>query len=119
MGDGGAGGPPLSKTRRAGGLVFISGQLPRGPDGMIVAGGIEAQTRQALDNLVAILRAEGLETKDVIKVTVWLTDASLAGRFNAVYRDYFRPPFPTRSMVISGLVATTADVEVEAVAALP
>ncbi|MES2987728.1 MAG: RidA family protein [Pseudomonadota bacterium] len=110
--------PPLSKTRRAGDLLFISGQLPRAADGSIVPGGIIEQTRQALTNLKGIVEGEGGNMADIVKTTVWLTDAGMMGDFNSVYREFFAEPFPTRSTIVSGLVAA-ADVEVEAVAWLP
>lgn len=110
--------PPLSKCRWAGDLLFVSGQLPRDDSGAIVPGGIAIQTAQALANLVAILDGEGLTVRDVVKVTVWLTDAAFADAFNAVYRTVFAEPFPARSVVISGLVAA-ADIEIEAVALRP
>lgn len=110
--------PPLSKLRRAGPFVFVSGQLPRQADGAMLAGGIEAQTRQAILNLEAALKTEGLGLGHVIKTTVWLTHAGHAPGFNAVYRTMFPQPYPARSTVISGLVAD-ADIEIEAVAALP
>ena len=110
--------PPLSKCRRAGNLLFVSGQLPRDASGVIVSGDIRVQTAQALNNLVAILEAEGCSTSDVVKVTAWLTDASHMEGFNEVYVDVFAQPYPARSVVISGLVAA-ADVEIEAVALLP
>lgn len=106
---------PLSKTRRVGDLLFISGQIPRAADGTMVAGGIVEQTRQVLSNLKAIMEAEGGTLADVVKTTVWLTDAGMIKEFNEVYREFFAEPFPTRSTVVSGLVIA-ADVEVEAVA---
>lgn len=111
-----ASGPPLSKARRAGNLLFLSGQLPRGPDGAIVDGDIRVQTRQALANIEAVLAAEGATLGDVVKVTAWVTDASHVAGFNEVYRSVFAEPFPARSTVISGLVA--GDVEIEAIAVL-
>ncbi|MCJ2188997.1 RidA family protein [Novosphingobium beihaiensis] len=108
--------PPLSRFRRAGNLVFTSGQLPRGADGAIVPGGIEAQTRQALANLEAALAAAGARLDQVIKINAWLTDPTHMAGFNAVYRETFADPFPARSTVISGLAA--GDVEIEAVACL-
>lgn len=75
------------------------------------------QARRALANVVAVLQTEGLTARDVVKVTVWLTDAAHMDEFNRVYREVFAEPFPARSVVISGLVAA-ADVEIEAVAAL-
>lgn len=110
--------PPLSKARRAGDLLFISGQLPRGSSGEIVPGDITVQTRQVITNLQAVLAEHGATLADVVKTTVWLTDGSLAGAFNAVYREAFQEPYPTRSTVVSGLLVD-ALLEIEAVAYLP
>ncbi|RAK58404.1 RidA family protein [Phenylobacterium hankyongense] len=107
--------PPLSKSRRAGDLLFLSGQLPRGADGQIVEGDVAVQTRQALSNLVAVLEANGGTTADVVKVTAWLTDRRHYKAFNDVYCEIFSAPFPARSVVVCDLVAD-ADVEIEATA---
>lgn len=106
---------PLSKTRRAGQLLFVSGQLPRTPDGGMCSGSIGEQTAQAIANLRTILEAEGMSLADVVKTTVWLTSAKHMAGMNAAYADLFPQPYPTRSTVVSGLVAD-ADVEIEAVA---
>lgn len=106
---------PLSKTQRAGGFVFISGQLPRTPDGGMCSGDIGDQTEQAIANLRSVLQTEGLDLEHVVKTTVWLTEAKHAKGMNAVYAERFPRPYPTRSTVISGLVAA-ADIEIEAVA---
>ncbi|MDB5459244.1 MAG: putative endoribonuclease [Caulobacteraceae bacterium] len=108
---------PLSKARRAGNLLFVSGQLPRNAEGQIVAGDIVVQTRQALANLQAVLTANGAKLADVVKVTAWLTEPGYIDAFNGVYREWFAEPYPTRSTVVSQLVAA-ADVEIEAVAYL-
>lgn len=112
-------GPPLSMARVAKDLIFTSGQLPRGDDGALVAGGIEAQTEQALANLERALAQEGASLKDVIKVTAWLTDASHAAGYNQVYARAFPTPYPARSTVISGLLMDEALVEIEAIALRP
>lgn len=109
--------PPLSKTRRAGDFLFVSGQLPRNADGAIVAGDIKAQAHQAIANLEAALASEGAGLSDVVKVTAWITDAAHLTGFNDVYASLFPTPYPTRSTVICGLVA--GDVEIEAIAWLP
>ena len=111
-------GAPLSKARRAGPLLFVSGQLPRDASGKIVAGDIAVQARQALDNLQAVLADHGATPAQVVKVNVWLTDAADFAAFNQAYRERFDEPFPARSLVISGLVAKGAKVEVEAIAFL-
>jgi reactive intermediate/imine deaminase len=108
--------PPLSPVRFAGSTAYISGQLPRGGDGKIITGDMRDQTRQALANLEAILKSEGLELADVVKVTAWITDADAMAEFNSVYREYFAEPYPTRSTIVSALVVPDAMVEVEAVA---
>jgi reactive intermediate/imine deaminase len=111
------GGPPLTKVRRAGNLLFVSGQLPRGADGEIVPGDIAVQTRQSLANLKAALATAGATIEHVVKVTAWLTDARYMDGFNEAYRETFAEPYPARSTVISGLAA--GDVEIEAIAWLP
>lgn len=111
--------PPLSPARMADNLVFTSGQLARGDDGAIVAGGIEAQAEQTLANLVRVLADHGCTPADVVKVTAWLTDASYGAAFNAAYQRVFAAPFPARSTVVSGLLASDALIEIEAVAVRP
>lgn len=111
--------PPLSPSRRAGDLVFTSGQLGRDGEGRIVEGGIEAQARQAIANLVSVLTAAGCTPADVVKVTAWLTDPDFAAAFNDIYRETFGAPYPARSTVISGLLAPGALIEIEAIAYRP
>ena len=108
--------PPLSPVRFAGSTAYISGQLPRGGDGKIIAGDMRDQTRQALANLEAVLKSEGLELSNVVKVTAWITDVDAMADFNIVYREFFAEPYPTRSTIVSALVVPDAMVEVEAVA---
>lgn len=111
--------PPLSPARTAGELVFTSGQLARGADGAIVAGGIEAQAECVLANLVAVLASNGCAPSDVVKVTAWLTDAAYGPAFNAAYEEVFAEPWPARSTVVSELLAPGALIEVEAIAVRP
>ncbi len=66
---------------RAGDFVYVSGQVPVGPDGSVVAGGIEPQTRQVLENVKAALALAGATMDDVVKTTVWLEDARDFGPF--------------------------------------
>ncbi|WP_298672783.1 RidA family protein [uncultured Sphingomonas sp.] len=109
--------PPLAPFREtAAGLIFVSGQLPRGADGGIVPGGIEAQARRALENLSGVLDSAGASLSDVVKTTVWITDPAAMAQFNAIYETFFSAPYPARSTVVSGLVAPDALLEIEAVA---
>jgi 2-iminobutanoate/2-iminopropanoate deaminase len=115
IGDGGPRNLPLSSAMRAGDFVYASGQVGFGPDGKLVAGGIEAETRQTLDNISAALEMAGATLADVVKVTVWLADLDEFQAFNAVYCTYFPSAPPARSTVGAKLMVN-ARVEIEAVA---
>jgi reactive intermediate/imine deaminase len=110
--------PPLSQFRTAGPLIFVSGQIPRHRDGAICTGSITEQTAIVINNLEIALALAGASLADVVKTTVWLTDASLFGEFNEVYRARFGTPYPARSTVIAGL-AVPVLVEIEAIAFRP
>jgi len=104
---------PLSKAMRAGDYIFFSGQLGLGADGKIVEGGIEAQTKQCLDNIQSVLNEAGAKVEEVVKATIWLTNTSDFAAFNKVYSDFFSQNPPTRSCVASGLMLPEAVVEIE------
>ena len=107
-----AGSLPFSKVVEANGLVFLAGQVgdvPGTPGA--VPGGIEAETRQMLDNVVALLGAVGLTTADVVRATVYLRDFTDFAAMNAIYRTYFPTDPPTRATV--GVTALAADFRVE------
>ncbi|WP_176072680.1 RidA family protein [Brucella intermedia] len=109
---------PLSPAVRAADTVYISGQVPVGPNGQIVEGGIEAQTKQVLENVKAALALAGATMEDVVKTTVWLEDARDFGRMNAVYATYFPKEPPARTTVESRLMIDIK-IEVEAIAYAP
>ncbi len=109
---------PLSPAVRAGDTVYISGQVPVGSNGQIVEGGIEAQTKQVLENVKAALALAGATMEDVVKTTVWLEDARDFGRMNAVYATYFPKEPPARTTVESRLMIDIK-IEVEAIAYAP
>jgi reactive intermediate/imine deaminase len=112
------GAPPYSKAVRAGDFVFLSGQVPMGADGSIVAGGIEAQTRQSIENIKTVLGSLGLSLKDVVKATCWIDDARDFAAFNRVYAQYFGEALPARSTVRADMVVD-CKVEIEVVAYAP
>jgi 2-iminobutanoate/2-iminopropanoate deaminase len=87
--------------------------------GELVSGGIEAQTRQALTNLQAVLEAAGSGLEHVLKTTVFLNDINEFGRMNAVYGEFFVADYPARSAFQVGALPKGAAVEIEAVAMLP
>ena len=98
---------PFSLLVEANGFVFLAGQVGEVPGaGGAAPGGIEAETRQMLENVGTLLRAAGLDFADVVQSTVYLLDFSEFGRMNAVYREYFPTDPPTRATVgVSGLAA--------------
>ena len=109
---------PFSPAVRAGDFVFVSGQVAFDADMRIVAGGIEAQTRQVVNNIANILSRNGCSLADVVKCTVWLDDARDFHAFNKVYAEQFPGQKPARSTVESRLVID-AKIEIEAVAYRP
>ncbi|SEP24428.1 reactive intermediate/imine deaminase [Salinihabitans flavidus] len=104
---------PLSKAVRAGEFLFLSGQLGFGTDGTIVNGGVEAQTRQCIENAKVLLEKVGSDLSRVAKATIWLTDTADFGAFNKVYGSYFPSHPPARSAVCSALMVPGAVVEIE------
>ena len=108
-----------SPAVRAGDVVYVSGQVPRDLRTGALVGecDVRAQTRQTLANLRLVLAAAGCEMADVVSVAVHLADADDWGAFDAVYREAFRPPFPTRTAVGAALRGVL--VEVTAVAYAP
>src|ERR1700742_1037423 len=86
---------PYSQAVRAGGLVFLSGQIPLDPaTGQIVAGDVTAQADRVLKNLGAILTAAGLGFGDVVRTTIYLADLAHFAAVNEVYARFFAAPYP-------------------------
>ncbi|MEO0483464.1 MAG: RidA family protein [Planctomycetota bacterium] len=100
------------------GLAYVSGQLPITPAGEHITGDIEAQTRQTLANLAAILEASGSSMGRVIKATVYVTDVAHWPKVNAVYAEAFGEHRPARAVVPTRDLHHGFLVEVEAIAAV-
>ena len=109
---------PFSPAVRAGDFIYISGQVPADAQGEIVGGGIEAQTRQVMENLKSVLALAGASFDDVCKCTCWLQDARDFGAFNRIYMSYFANGRPARSTTEARLMVD-AKVEVDVVAYKP
>src|SRR5437870_9473724 len=108
---------PYSQAARSGNLLFCSGQIPLDPkSGQIVTGDIGAQTRRVLDNIAALLKAEGLVFDNVIKTTIFLTDLGDFQTVNEIYGSYFKQSPPARSTVQVSALPKGAKVEIEAIA---
>jgi reactive intermediate/imine deaminase len=111
---------PFSPARWAGDLLFVSGQVGNRPGQMtVVEGGIQAETRQALRNVEAILADHGADLGDVVKCTVMLRDIAEWGAMNEVYVTFFPPPRPARSALGASGLAIGARVEIECIAYAP
>jgi 2-iminobutanoate/2-iminopropanoate deaminase len=109
---------PYSSALRAGQLLFISGQVPADPaTGHLVTGDIAAQTRRVLDNIGALLAADGLGFDAIVRTTVYLADMNDFAAMNDVYRTYFAEPYPARSTVQAARLPRDARIEIDAIAA--
>jgi reactive intermediate/imine deaminase len=98
-------------------LLFTAGQIPLTPEGDLLDGAeIDVQTEQALENLVAVLKADGASTDDVLTVTVYMTDIGEFETMNTVYQRVFEGDPPARSAVGVAELPKGVDIEVEAVA---
>jgi 2-iminobutanoate/2-iminopropanoate deaminase len=109
---------PYSQAVRSGRFLFCSGQIPLDPkSGQIISGDIAAQTRRVLDNIAAVLRAEGLTFDNVVKTTIFLTDLGDFQTVNEIYGSYFKQDPPARSTVQVSALPKGAKVEIEVIAA--
>ncbi len=111
---------PYSLATRVGNLLFISGQVALDAEGRLVGkGDVEAQARQVLANIKALVEAAGGNMDDVVKTTTFVTDMRQFPRTTALRREYFREPYPASTAVqVSQLVAPDWLIEIEAVAVL-
>ena len=110
-----AAGLPFSVAVRVGDVLYLSGALGNVPGEMeLVPGGLEAETRQTMANIAAVLRARNLTFDDVFKCTVMLADMNEWDAFDRVYLTYFKPDrLPARSAFGAASLALNARVELE------
>ena len=110
---------PYSQGYAFGDLVITSGQIPVDPaTGAVPEGGIQAQARQSLSNIKAILNAAGTNMGAVIKTTVFLSDMNDFAAMNEVYAQFFQESYPARSAVQVARLPKDVLVEIEAIAQL-
>ena len=108
---------PYSQAVQAGGMVFVSGQLPIDPaTGAFAVDDVKSQTRQSLTNIKNILASEGIGMDQVIRVGVFLKDMNTFGDMNEVYGEFFEGDYPARAAVEVARLPKDALVEIEAVA---
>ena len=109
---------PFSDAVKVGDILFLAGQI--GMDHSVrklVDGGIKAETKQALENIKAVLETNGSDMNHVVKCTVILADIGDFTAMNEVYKTFFKDNFPARTTFSSGLVAG-AKIEIEAIAVI-
>lgn len=107
---------PYCHAKLAGNTLYCSGQLGLIPETGALAEGVEAQAKQALENLGVILKEAGMDYSDVVKTTVFLADINDFAAINAIYADYFKVEPPARSCVEVAALPKGGLFEVEAVA---
>jgi 2-iminobutanoate/2-iminopropanoate deaminase len=107
---------PYSPAMAVGNMVFISGQIPRSPEGGMVNDTIEGATRQALINLRSVLSAAGCSLENVVKTTVFMKDLNDFNGMNAVYAEVFGNHRPARSTVQVARLPADSRVEIECIA---
>ena len=107
---------PYAQAAKAGGFVFVSGQIPLAPDGSLVEGDIRVQTERVMENLKAVLEAAGSGLSRVVQTTCFLADMEDFPGFNEVYARYFTPPYPARATVAVKALPRGVRVEVACVA---
>ena len=107
---------PYSQGIDLGDIIFFSGQIPLNPQTGEMPEGIEAQTKQALDNVKGLLENQNLDFSHVVKTTVFLDDMKDFNTVNSIYAQYFVEPYPARSAIEVGSLPKGALIEVEIIA---
>jgi 2-iminobutanoate/2-iminopropanoate deaminase len=109
---------PYSQAVEANGFLFISGQLGIDPSSGNLAEGVEAQTQRSMQNLGHILKAAGIDYRNIVRTGIFLRDMDDFQAVNSVYATFFEDGFPARATVGVGGLPKDAAVEIEAVAVI-
>jgi 2-iminobutanoate/2-iminopropanoate deaminase len=111
---------PYSHAVRFGGLLFCSGQVPMDPaTGALVEGSIGDQARQCLENLTTVCAQAGVTLSDAVRMSVYVTDISTFAQVNEVYGSYFESDPPARTTIGVAALPGGAQIEMDAIVALP
>ena len=109
---------PYSQGVRAGGTVYLSGQLGLDPANGNLAEGIEAQTHRVFGNLRAVAQAAGGELDDIVKLTILMADLADFAKVNEIMATYFKPPYPARATYQVAALPKAARLEIEGILVL-
>ena len=113
-------GLPFSEVVRVGNTMYLSGHVGNIYGKLeLVPGGIEAETRQTMENIRTSLETHGASLDDIVKCTIFLADIKEWGKMNEVYRAFFKEHYPARSALGQNELALGARVEIECIAELP
>lgn len=108
---------PYSQAVVVGNTIYASGQIPIDPKtGEIVAGNVEEQAKQVLENVKSVLEAAEFSLENVVKTTVFIKDMNQFAQINAIYATYFKEPFPARSTVEIARLPKDVLLEIEVIA---
>lgn len=107
---------PYSQAIEVNGMVYTSGVIPVNPQTGEIPAGIEAQAKQAIGNLVALLEAAGTSADQVIKTTVFIKEMNDFAKINEIYATFFTKDFPARSCVEVARLPKDVLIEIEAIA---
>lgn len=107
---------PFSPAIQSGNYLFISGQASVDVEGKIVPGTFEEECRRSFENLKTILKASGLDFKDVVQVRNYVGKQEYLAAFNTIYKEFFSEPYPARTTLI-GCLGDLLKFEVDAIAA--
>ena len=107
---------PYSQAIDIGDMVFTSGQIALKPDGVLIEGGIEEQTKQVLTNLGEVLKEAGSSLQNVVKTTIFLANMNDFAKVNEIYAEFFGSHKPARSTVAVKTLPLNVLVEIEAIA---
>lgn len=107
---------PFSAARQAGNTLYVSGQIPRTPDGKDVKASVAKETRQVMDNIGRILAAHGYTFDDVVFANVYLKEITDYHEMNAAYASYFKDKFPARACVGGQQIVFDFRVEISCIA---
>lgn len=110
---------PFSEAVRVGPMLYLSGQMGVDANARLVPGGIEAETRQILANVRAVLERHGTSMTSVVKCLVMLADMAEWPAMNKVYLEFFSEPLPARSAFGASGLALGGRVEIEVIAVVP
>ncbi|MCX5857508.1 MAG: RidA family protein [Deltaproteobacteria bacterium] len=110
---------PYSQAIRAGGAVYLSGQIGLDPETMQMAEGIDAQIHRVFLNLQAVAAAAGGTLDDMVKLTIYLTDLTHFPRVNEIMAGFFKQPYPARATIGVAALPRNALVEIDAVLVAP